>query len=298
MNGTAYGKRTGEWLELPAPLPAEGELGAWMSAEFGLNPQELKQFAAPDSIRLKGNRVFLRMFPEEEPQFEPEWDLPEPEILFEDDFCLVVNKPAGMPVHPPESGAKGSLAGAVAAYYASSGQMNRVRHIHRLDADTTGPVLYAKNHFAQRRLDEDMRKKAVERFYLALVQGNPRKAKGTIDAPIGRDRHRSGFRRVSPTGEKAVTHYEVMEAYRDAALVRLQLETGRTHQIRVHLSFIGHPLLGDKPYGGRTVALNRQALHGSELVFRHPFTGEILRLIAPLPVEFAGLLEDLRRSRS
>ncbi|WP_316245512.1 RluA family pseudouridine synthase [Gorillibacterium timonense] len=180
----------------------------------------------------------------------------------------------------------------------ANGQANRIRHIHRLDADTTGPVLYAKNSFAQRRLDEDMRSKAVERFYLALVQGIPRKPQGTIDAPIGRDRHRSGLRRVSPTGEKAVTHYEVMESFDDAALVKLKLETGRTHQIRVHLTSIGHPLLGDKPYGGRPVAMNRQALHGSELVFRHPFTRDIIRLNAPLPSEFSLLLEDLRHSRS
>jgi len=290
-----YGRRTGEWLELPFPLPPDRELGAWLLAELQFKPQELQRLAAPDAIRLKGSRVFLRLFPEEETQVEPEWDLPEPAILFEDDFCLVVNKPAGMPVHPAEAGAKGSLAGAVASYYASAGQAVRIRHIHRLDTDTTGPVLYAKNAFAQRRLDEEMRAKAVERIYLAVVQGVPRRKAGMIDAPIGRDRHHSGFRRVSPTGEKAVTHYEVIETYRDASLVRLRLETGRTHQIRVHLSYIGHPLLGDKPYGGRTAAINRQALHGSELVFRHPFTGELIRLSAPLPGEFAALLEEMRR---
>ncbi|WP_438434338.1 RluA family pseudouridine synthase [Gorillibacterium sp. sgz500922] len=292
---TEYGRRAGEWLELPAPLPPDRELASWLLEDLGFQPQELRQLAVPDAVRLKGSRVYLRLFPGEEAQYEPEWDLPEPEVLFEDDFCLVVNKPAGMPVHPVEAGARGSLGGAVAAYYAASGQAVRIRHIHRLDADTTGPVLYAKNAFAQRRLDEEMRAKAVERFYLAVVQGVPRRRKGTIDAPIGRDRHRSGYRRVSPTGEKAVTHYEVMETYHDASLIKLRLETGRTHQIRVHLAHIGHPLVGDKPYGGRPDALNRQALHGAELAFRHPFTREPVRVVAPYPAEFAALLEELRR---
>ncbi|MEO3947168.1 RluA family pseudouridine synthase [Gorillibacterium sp. CAU 1737] len=295
---SGYGRRMGEWLELSSLLPSESEIGSWLMAEYGFTPLELKPFASSDSLRVKGGRVHLRLFPDEAPQFEPEWDLPEPAILFEDDFCLVVNKPAGMAVHPPESGAPGSLAGAISAYFASTGQLCRVRHIHRLDADTTGPVLYAKNSFAQRRLDEEMRVKAIERLYLALVQGSPRKAQGTIDAPIGRDRHRSGFRRVSPSGERAVTHYEVVEALPEAALVKLQLETGRTHQIRVHLASIGHPLLGDRSYGGKPVAMNRQALHGSELVFRHPFTREEIRVHAPLPDEFTALLAELRVRRS
>jgi 23S rRNA pseudouridine1911/1915/1917 synthase len=196
-------------------------------------------------------------------------------------------------VHPVERHGTGSLANAVAAYYASTGQAVAVRHIHRLDADTTGPVLYAKNALAQISLDAAMREKRIARVYLAVVHGVPARGRGTIDAPIGRDRHHAGRRRVSPTGEPAVTHYETVRAWpeHNTALLRLRLETGRTHQIRVHLSHIGHPLVGDTLYGGRpSPRIRRQALHGESLAFPHPWTRETVRVEAPLPADLADLV--------
>ncbi len=140
-----------------------------------------------------------------------------------------------------------------------------------------------------------MREKSIGRTYVAFVQGRLAKAKGRIDAPIGRDRHHPTRRRVSPTGESAVTLYERLETYPDAALVRLTLETGRTHQIRVHLSHLGHPLIGDALYGGRRDAIGRQALHGEALVFPHPFTNEPVAVSSPWPADFGALQERLKK---
>lgn len=205
------------------------------------------------------------------------------EVLFEDDHCLVLSKPAGMPVHQSSPGQQGTLDEAVLRHLIATGQQARARHIHRLDDWTSGPVLYAKHELAQLRLDEAMRDKEIERTYIAIVQGMPLQASGTIDKPIGRDRHHSARRRVSPTGDRAVTHYEVVQRLRGAALVRLTLETGRTHQIRVHMGYIGHPLLGDSLYGGPAQHLSHQALHGEQLQFRHPLHGEWVTVHAPAP---------------
>jgi 23S rRNA pseudouridine1911/1915/1917 synthase len=206
--------------------------------------------------------------------------------LFEDDWCLVLDKPTGMPVHPSAPGQRGTLDEAAARRCLSLNDPLPVKHIHRLDDDTAGPVLYAKNELAQQRLDEAMREKWIQREYLALVQGRIKLAKGVIDEPIGKDRHHSARRRVSPTGDAAVTHYERIETYKNASLVRLRLETGRTHQIRVHMSFIGYPLIGDVLYGGSGALLMHQALRGERLTFDHPFTGEPIAVVSPEPAWF------------
>jgi 23S rRNA pseudouridine1911/1915/1917 synthase len=254
----------------------------------------IKELQQNGDMKQGGGKLRLRLFPEAEYGFVPEWTALD--VLYEDDFVLVVNKPARMPVHPVDRRGTGSLANAVAAYYASTGQAVAVRHIHRLDADTTGPVLYAKNALAQTLLDQAMREKRIERVYLAVVHGVPAHERGTIDAPIGRDRHHAGRRRVSPTGEPAITHYETVRTWpnRNASMLRLRLETGRTHQIRVHLSHIGLPLFGDTMYGGkRSRRIQRQALHGESLSFPHPWTREMMRVAAPLPGDLDALTADL-----
>lgn len=275
--------RKGEWLETPAKRE-----------ELPLTERRWNLLKSTGGIQEGGGKLRLRLFSDELPGFVPEWmDLP---VLYEDDFILVVSKPPGMPVHPVERNALGSLAGAVAAYYESTGQAVAVRHVHRLDADTTGPVLYAKNAWALSVLDEAMREKRIERSYLALTTGIPTVPRGTIDAPIGKDRHHANRRRVSPGGDRAVTHYETVEAWPQskAALLRLRLETGRTHQVRVHLQHLGVPILGDTLYGGRPAAgLNRQALHGEALTFIHPWNGESIRVEAPLPADIAALVASL-----
>ncbi|PYI55953.1 RluA family pseudouridine synthase [Paenibacillus flagellatus] len=242
----------------------------------------------------QGGSIRLKLFPNEKPEFPPDWvDL---NVLYEDDFTLVVNKPAGVEVHPSAQGQRGTLAHAVAAYYEATGQNCRVRHIHRLDKETTGPVLYAKNELAHYEFDKAMREKQIERIYIAVAEGAFEERKGTIEAPIGQDRHHSTRRRVSETGERAVTRFEVVETFADHTLVRLRLETGRTHQIRVHLSHINHPLAGDGMYGGTRRYIHRQALHGEKLVWRHPWTGERMEAKAPMPDDMVQLLRDLREA--
>ncbi|OPA80333.1 RNA pseudouridine synthase [Paenibacillus selenitireducens] len=276
--------RKGEWLVTTAP-----------QSSLHLPERFARKLMQQGDVQTTGDRLRIRLFRDEEDATPPYWmDL---EILYEDDFCLVVNKPAGMLVHPTVPGQQETLANAVASYYACTGQKLRVRHIHRLDENTTGPVLYAKNEFSQLILDAAMREKAIERIYVAFVQGQVSSTLLKIDAPIGKDRHHNNRRRVSPSGDAAVTHVEVVETYPDAdvSLVRLQLETGRTHQIRVHLSYAGHPLLGDALYGGSTTYASYQALHGEELRFQHPLHRDEISVKAPWTPLFNTLRSTFNR---
>lgn len=286
------GRRKGEWLELRLP----GELAAAPLAHImkhtPLAPKLVSKLAQAKGIAQQGASLRLALFPREARDFPSDWM--ELNVLYEDDFTLVVNKPAGYEVHPSERGQRHTLAHGVAAYYEMTGQDVRIRHIHRIDKDTTGPVLYAKNEFAHYQYDKAMREKAIERVYLALAEGELAQERGTIDLPIGQDRHHSTKRRVSETGDEAITHYEVVERLPGYTLVRLRLETGRTHQIRVHLSAIGHPLAGDGLYGGKRSVISRQALHGDRLIWQHPWTGERLTARAPLPADFEAALAKLR----
>lgn len=288
-------ERKGEWLELRLPRkvadnPEQTE--QYLLEKLGIPDPYLQRMNKRKDIVRSGDRLRLRFFAARPFGFPAEWH--PLEVLYEDDFCLVVNKPAGMPVHPSAPGQTGTLANAVAFHYESAGRQIAVRHIHRLDEWTSGPVLYGKNEFAQYKLDEDMREKKIERMYTAIVKGVPLNGSGTINAPIGRDRHRSCRRRVSPHGDPAVTHYETIEIFEQAALLRLRLETGRTHQIRVHLSHIGHPIIGDELYGGSGNRIDRQALHGESLRFRHPLTKEKIEVHAELPEDMQRLILVIR----
>ncbi|TXK84715.1 RluA family pseudouridine synthase [Paenibacillus sp. N3.4] len=288
-------KRSGEWLELPAPNAQWRPLKPGAVEELAvLLPVPRKYFlrlASQNRIRVQDETIRIQLFPEEKSSFQPEpYDL---DIMYEDEFCLVVNKPAGMSVHPADAGQGGTLASALAYYYASTDQACAIRHIHRLDQDTTGAVLYAKNEWAHVLLDEAMRNQRIDRRYVALAEGVFRCKSGTIDEPIGRDRHHSGKRRVTAGGDAAVTHFKVLEQLKQAAFLELELETGRTHQIRVHLSHAGHPLMGDSLYGGSVRLFHRQALHGERLLFDHPVTQEPIIVHAALPADFQHLLAEL-----
>lgn len=248
--------RRGEWLEampgrvITSAADRPAAIDAWLLGVAGMPEKLHARLRREDGIQWRGDRLRLALFPHREAGIEPVWQEAAAEVLFEDDFCLVVHKPAGMAVHPDGSSTEVTLDHIVAAHYAASGGGIAVRHIHRLDKDTTGPVLYAKNEYAQLVLDEDMREKNVSRLYAAIVEGTVPPELAVIDAPIGRDRHHAARRRVSPGGQEAVTRIVGREALPGGTVVKLQLETGRTHQIRVHLSHAGHPLFGDDLYGG------------------------------------------------
>lgn len=287
----------GEWLELTpgrTKLEDPEQLEQMLRGMLRVPQHLLKTWRHTDGIRVAGDRLRLRVFEAEQMDAAPA-DQPA-QILYEDEACLVAYKPAGMPVHAAsaeQEHKRTALSHAVACHYLWTGQEHRIRHIHRLDADTTGPVLYAKNALAHAILDEAMREKQIQRTYVALVQGRLPKSHGTIDAPIGKDRHHSGRRRVTPNGDRAVTHYKVLEAGAALSLVQLELETGRTHQIRVHLSHLGHPLVGDTMYGGDRQMLQRQALHGISLSFAHPFSGEQICVEASIPEDMVNCIQKI-----
>ena len=222
------------------------------------------------------------------------------DIAYEDQDLLVVNKPAGMVVHPAPGHRDDTLVNALLAYEPSLQQADeslRPGIVHRLDKDTSGLIIVAKNARAQAALVEQMQRHAIIKRYLALVDGNVALDQGSIDAPIGRDpRHRQQMAITAVGSREARTHFKVLERYARHTLLLLELETGRTHQIRLHLKAIGHPVMGDPLYGSGNVfkraPLQRQFLHACQLRFTHPFTGETIELEAPLPADLQAVLEQ------
>ncbi|MBL5781171.1 RluA family pseudouridine synthase [Heyndrickxia sporothermodurans] len=204
------------------------------------------------------------------------------EVLYEDDHLIIVNKPAGIDTHPNVDGQKDTLANGVAYYFQEKKEYHRVRHIHRLDRDTSGAILFAKHALSHAILDRLLHERKIKRTYYALVQGIIRPSSFVIDDPIGRDRHHPTKRRVSKSGQTAITRATVLKIFpkEKFTLIECSLDTGRTHQIRVHLSSIGHPLVGDTLYGGKPI-FKRQALHARKLSFVHPFLGQKVECIAP-----------------
>jgi 23S rRNA pseudouridine1911/1915/1917 synthase len=217
-------------------------------------------------------------------------------IAWEDEHLLVVDKPAGIVVHPAGGHSTGTLAHGLLALGAEGGDEERPGIVHRLDRDTTGLLLVARSPEAHERLQALIRQRDVERLYIALVRGRPRSRTGRIEAPIGRDRHdRTRHSLDTDTPRDAVTWFELHESMRDHALLEIRLETGRTHQIRVHLEAIGLPLSGDPVYGvGGDLGLQRQFLHAHRLRFEHPFTGVEVDVTSPLPPELEAALARAR----
>ena len=213
-------------------------------------------------------------------------------ILYEDEDILVINKAADMPVHPSIGNYDNTLANGVTWYFKEKGQQFVYRCINRLDRDTTGALILAKNPYSAAVLSAQMKQRQIRRTYLAIVQGIAPE-QGTIDAPIGRAADSTIERQVDfANGESAVTHYERLATYHSYSLIELHLETGRTHQIRVHMKHIGHPLLGDFLYHPEDHSISRQALHCASLTFTHPITGETLTINAKLPEDMQQLLSQ------
>jgi 23S rRNA pseudouridine1911/1915/1917 synthase len=214
-------------------------------------------------------------------------------VPYEDEHLLVVDKPAGLVVHPAPGHARGTLVHGLLAYDVEGGdEPERPGIVHRLDRDTSGLLVVARSPEAHRRLQELVQSRELTREYLALVVGRPRSRRGTIDAPIGRDR-RDPMRQSldTDTPREAVTHFELEELLPRHALLRVSLETGRTHQIRVHLNSIDLPVAGDPLYGrAGDLGLERQFLHAARLAFEHPFTGKPVDVTSPLPADLAAAL--------
>ena len=209
-------------------------------------------------------------------------DLPFP-VVYEDEDIVVVNKPADMPIHPSLNNYENTLGNAAAYYYAKQNKAFIFRCINRLDRDTTGLTILAKHMVSAGILQSQMVERKIKREYLAIVDGRIEEDTGTIDAPIGRKDGSTIERMVDfENGERAVTHYRVLGRKKDATLVALKLETGRTHQIRVHMTHKGHPLLGDFLYNPSDSRMSRQALHAWHLTFTHPITGEEITFEAPI----------------
>lgn len=275
-----------------------------LTGVLGVSRRQIQKLTRSDGIRLNGRPPFLkrpvragdivaaRIAAAEEGSLAPE-EMPL-DVVHEDADVLVVNKPAGMLVHPVLPDQHGTLAHGIAHHFAEQGLQARVRPVHRLDRDTSGLLVFAKTAHAHRLLDRQIQQNELEREYLALVSGVIAEERGVIDAPIARDPAEPRLRAVLPGGAPARTRFEVVERYADATLVWLKLETGRTHQIRVHLTHLGHPLLGDRQYGRVGLdRIGRQALHAARLAFRHPTTDQLLEFEATLPADMAALRERL-----
>ena len=244
--------------------------------------------ARPKSHRLDGGEVVTLA---DEPDLAPaHHELPDVPLAYEDEHILVIDKPAGLVVHAGAGHRGDTLVDALAGKL-GGGDPERPGIVHRLDRDTSGLMAAARTEEAYERLSQLVRERALERTYIALVEGRPRSRRGRIDAPIGRDRHDPT--RVSLDSESAraaVTHFAVEQLFDRHALVRVRLETGRMHQIRVHLAAIELPVVGDPVYGRSDAALGRQFLHAAELAFPHPVTGERLELRSALPSDLATYL--------
>lgn len=323
--------------ELIANEDAEGRLDAWLTSELGgeFSRNRIKALIEQGAIAINGAVVT-----EPKRKIKPGdvlvMDMPEPEdpepkgediplnVLYEDDDLIVLSKPAGLVVHPGAGNWTGTLVNALIHHCGDSlsgiGGVKRPGIVHRLDKETSGVMVVAKNDIAHRHLADQFadhgRSGPLERAYQAIVWGRPKGLRGTIDAALGRagDRTKRTVKHEdSDDAREAITHYEVIERYGEkpdatclASLVECRLETGRTHQIRVHMAHIGHPLVGDPEYGAafKTKAnllpdeakavvngFHRQALHAFLLAFEHPTTGEVMHFEAPVPDDMAALME-------
>ncbi|WP_102400124.1 RluA family pseudouridine synthase [Haloimpatiens massiliensis] len=252
----------------------------------GKNARLNNKVAIGDNIEIKINK-------EENQNIIPEkMDL---NIVYEDLDVIVLNKAPGMVVHPTRSYPTGTLSNGLLYYFREKGENCIVRLVSRLDMDTSGLILIAKNQFSHMALARDMKSESFQKGYMAVVHGNLKQESGTINKPIYRTEDDSIKRVIDVRGQESITHYSVLESYAGGDLVRLNLETGRTHQIRVHLSSLGHPLYGDILYGKEEKEyIERQALHAFKLSFPHPRDGRIVELECELPEDMKNLIFKIK----
>lgn len=226
---------------------------------------------------------------------EPTLIQPQPiklDIVYEDQSLVAINKPAHMAVHPTATYPDSTLANGLAYHWQCQGLARKIRLLHRLDRDTSGLILVAKEPYAYQQLVKQLRNRSLKRTYLAIVNGRLENQQGVIDQPIGLSGQGHGLKRaVMAEGKPARTYYRVLAEYKHGSLLELELATGRTHQIRVHLAWMGHPIVGDQMYAGLNSAIYRQALHAWRLRFNHPRTNQPMELKAPLPEDMRTVLK-------
>ncbi|HHF6569363.1 TPA: 23S rRNA pseudouridine(1911/1915/1917) synthase RluD [Haemophilus influenzae] len=297
------GQRLDQTLAELFPEYSRSRLKTWIEADLVKLNDRITNI--PREKVLGGERIEIIVEVEDETRFEAE-NIPL-NIVYEDDDIIVINKPKDLVVHPGAGNPNGTVLNALLYHYPPIVEVPRAGIVHRLDKDTTGLMVVAKTIPAQTKLVRDLQKRKITREYEAVASGIMTKG-GTVDQPMARHATKRTLMAVHPMGKPAVTHYRIMENYRNYTRLRLRLETGRTHQIRVHMAHIAHPLLGDQTYGGRPrppknanedfmeVLRNfkRQALHAVMLRLAHPITGEMMEWYAPLPDDFIELLNALK----
>ena len=274
-----------------------------LKAEFSMSDRLLLKLKKLDKIYLNGNVTSVNHPVLENDLIECYLDYEEDNsnivptemplnIIYEDEAYIVVNKPAGIPVHPSMDHYTDSLSNEIAFYFNQIDLKKKIRPVNRLDKDTSGIVIFAKNEYIQECLVRQMKSKEFIKKYIAVVNGNLDNLEGTINAPIARKEGSIIERCVSETGDIAITHYKVLKRKTDFDIVECILETGRTHQIRVHFAYLGHSLLSDTLYGTSSSLINRQALHAYKVEFTHPLSKKKVKYIATVPEDLNKLMEN------
>lgn len=298
-------KQTRSWIEYTIPAEQDG----WLLEEILTGPMQIskrmiQKLTRSKGLQYNGKPTFLKRKVKKGHIVRAAAEVsnkqvlqPEPipfGILFEDEDILIADKPAGINVHPLQPGQSGTLANGITWHWQQQGLSLPVRPVHRLDRDTSGVILIAKSAFAHQHLDRQLRERGLSRNYLAITSGVFPEQQGTLAYPIGKDPRSPAKRAVRQDGDPAVTHFSTKEQFREASLLELSLETGRTHQIRVHLAHRGFPVLGDRQYGKASPLIRRQALHAARLSFVHPRTQEPMQIESPLPDDMLAALDKLK----
>ncbi|MEW8956121.1 RluA family pseudouridine synthase [Clostridium sp.] len=291
VSGEFNNKKIREYLKEELKLSTRLIRGAALDKRILVNGKAVKL----NHLVKEEDRIEIILSKEENQDIIPEkMDL---DIVYEDEDLIVINKPPYMVVHPTKGHKSGTLANGVLGHFRENNENCIVRLVSRLDMNTSGLIIIGKNQYAHMALSRDMKREDFKKIYLALVHGKLEKSSGTIDLPIYKEGEDSIKRVVDLRGQRSITHYTVEEEFNDSSLVKLTLETGRTHQIRVHLSHLNCPIYGDSLYGYEedSALIERQGLHAYGLEFPHPRTGEIIKLTSKLPKDIEDLMNRLKK---